>query len=112
MATYVELFLDQGSSFSTTVNIIDEVTNTPMNVANYVLSSQLRRSFYSANASGNLTCTIADANIGRINLTMTAANTANIKAGRYVFDVKATDPANITSRILEGLITVTPQVTR
>lgn len=112
MTAYVELYMDQGSTFNNIVNITDDLTNAYVNVYGYNVTSQLRRSYYSANASGNLTCTITDATNGEITLSMTAANTANMKAGRYLFDIKTVNPQNVTSKILEGIITVVPGVTR
>ena len=112
MAAYVELYLDQGTTFYNVINLTDDVTNTPINVSNYLITSQLRRSYYSANASANLTCVITDASNGEITLSMTPANTANLKPGRYLFDVKTTDRDNVVSRVLEGIITVTPSVSK
>jgi hypothetical protein len=112
MAAYVELYLDQGTTFNNIINLTDDVTNTPINVSGYVVTSQMRRSYYSANISANITCTLSNVANGEIIMSMTAANTTNIKAGRYLFDVKATDIYNITSRILEGIITVSPQITK
>jgi hypothetical protein len=112
MAAYVELYIDQGTTFNNIINLTDDVTNTPINISGYSISSQIRRSYYSANISANITCAISNVANGEITMSMTSANTANIKAGRYVFDVKATDTSSVTSRILEGIITVTPQVTR
>jgi hypothetical protein len=112
MAAYVELYIDQGTTFNNIINLTDDLTNTPINVHGYSISSQIRRSYYSANISANITCAISNVANGEITMSMTAANTANMKAGRYVFDVKATNSSNVTSRILEGMITVTPQVTR
>jgi len=45
-------------------------------------------------------------------LALTDTQTANLTAGRYVYDVVLTDSANVTSRIVEGIVTVTPRVTR
>ena len=112
MAAYVELYLDQGTSFNNIINLTDDVTNTPVNVSGYIVTSQMRRSYYSTNASANITCTITDAANGELTLSMTAANTANLKPGRYLFDVKTTDKDNVVARVLEGIITVTPQVSK
>lgn len=112
MAAYVELYVDQGTTFNNIINLTDDTTNTPVNVYGYTITSQMRRSYYSANITANITCTITDSTNGEITMSMTAANTSNIKAGRYLFDVKTVDRTNITSRILEGIITVTPQVAR
>lgn len=111
MAAFVELYIDQGTNFNNVINITDDVTNAAVNISGYTAISQMRRSYYSANISANITCTITDAANGELTMSMTAANTANIKAGRYVFDLKVIDN-DVTSRILEGIINITPQVTK
>jgi hypothetical protein len=112
MTAYVELYMDQGSTFNNVININDDVTNAALNISGYSVVSQMRRSYYSANVSANIVCTITDASEGEITLSLSAANTANLKPGRYLFDVKSTDTQNVTSRIVEGIITVTGQVSR
>lgn len=112
MAAYVELYIDQGSTFNNIINLTDDVTNSPINVSGYIVTSQMRRSYYSANISANISCVLSNVANGEITMSMTAANTANIKPGRYVFDVKAIDTYNSTSRILEGVITIIPSVTK
>lgn len=112
MAAFTELYLDQGATFNNVIYLTDDLTNTPINVAGYMVSSQMRRSYYSINASATFTCSITDAPNGEITLSMTHGQTANIKAGRYLFDVEVTDTSNVVSRVVEGIITVTPQITR
>ena len=112
MAAYVELFVDQGANFNNVINLTDDVTNLNVNVQGYTVISQLRRSYYSANASANITCYITNAINGEISMTMDANTTANIKAGRYLFDLRITDHDSIVSRVLEGIITVTPGISR
>jgi hypothetical protein len=112
MSAYVELYLDQGTTFSNIINLTNDITNQSINIAGYSVSSQMRRSYYSANISANIVCTIANTSNGEIVMSMTPANTANIKPGRYVFDVKVTDTTNVISKILEGTITVLPAVTK
>jgi len=112
MAAYAELYLDQGTTFNNVINLTDDMTNAYINVAGYVVRSQMRRSYFSANISANIICTITDAANGEITMSMPAANTAAIKAGRYLYDVEVVDTGGNTSRILEGIITVTPEVTR
>ena len=45
-------------------------------------------------------------------MTMTAANTANLTPGRYVYDLLITSPTNVKTRVVEGIATVLPSVTR
>jgi hypothetical protein len=83
-----------------------------VNVSGYSFESQIRRSYYSANITANIICTITNASNGEVTMSISASNTANIKPGRYVFDVKSTDDLNAVSRILEGIITINPSVTK
>lgn len=112
MAAYVELFMDQGATFENVINLTDDVTNANINISGYIVQSQMRRSYYSANASANLTCQITDSSTGEVTISLTAQQTANIKAGRYLFDVVVSTVANSTIRLLEGIITVTPRITK
>lgn len=112
MSAFVELYIDQGSTFVNSINLTDDVTNQPVDVTGYVVTSQMRRSYYSANASADITCTVTNPGTGEISLSLTAGQTANIKAGRYLFDVKTRDSGNNVSRVLEGIINIMPQVTR
>jgi hypothetical protein len=113
MAEYVELFIDQGSDFSTTVNLNDDNTNLPQNVSGYVVTSSLRRSMLSPNVSANLTCSIYDASNGEILISMNAVQTASLRAGSYLFDVKVYNTLSATSsRLIEGVMFVTPSITK
>ena len=112
MAAYTELYIDQGADFNNIINLSDDLTNANINISGYIVRSQMRRSYYSANASANIICTITDAVNGEIVMSLNANTTANIKAGRYLFDVETVDRLGKTSRVLEGIITVTPEITR
>jgi hypothetical protein len=108
---YAELTLDQGTTFETSIDLTND-DGSAINVTNFLFSSQIRKSYYSTNVTANITTTIVDAPNGNVKLSVTAANTANIKAGRYLYDVKMTTASGVTTRVIEGIITVTPQVTR
>jgi len=108
---YTELTINQGATFESDLDLVDD-DGSAINVANYVFSGQIRKSYYSLNPTANLTLNIVNAASGNVNIYLSAATTSNIKAGRYVYDVKMTDTANTVTRIVEGVITVTPQVTK
>lgn len=112
MVAYVELYMDQGSTFRNVINLTDDLTNESMNVSGYTVRSQMRRSYYSANASATIVCSVTDAANGEITMSLAASNTSNIKAGRYLFDLETVDRGGVVSRVLEGIITVTPEITR
>jgi hypothetical protein len=109
--SYVELFVNQGATFQYNLDLTNK-DKSPMNVAGYSFSGQIRKSYYSSSATANLNITVANTANGNVVISMNATTTAGIKAGRYVYDVKMLDNANTTTRILEGIVTVTPQVTK
>lgn len=114
MSEYVELFMDQGADFSTTITMNDESTNLPQNLAGYIVTSQMRKSVLSQNATASFVCTIVDAELGEIQMELSAANTANITPGTYFFDVRLRDvlSGNLYSRLIEGVVFVTYSITR
>jgi len=111
MAEYVELYIDQGADFSITIELNDDNTNLPQNTDGYIVTSQLRKSLLSANASANLECYVDDAANGIIRLSLDSANTANLRPGNYFFDVR-TYYDDITSRLIEGVVFVTYGITK
>jgi hypothetical protein len=111
MTVYRELFVNQGANFASVITVTDE-NDQPANVVGCTFSSQIRKSYYSANASANIGCSITDGPNGNVTITMAPSVTANIPAGRYVYDIFYTNTANTVNRAFEGIVTVYPRVTR
>ena len=110
-AAYQNLYLEQGATFSTTITI-DDVYGEVFDLTGFTAKSQVRKSYYSTNPTATFSTTINITN-GTITLDLDSANTANIPAGRYVYDTIINDPSsNTVTRILEGIIDVSPRVTR
>jgi hypothetical protein len=109
MATKANLFIDQGATYETVLTLTDEDGNV-LDLINASAASQIRKS-YSSSLTAQFTTTI-NVDAGEITLSLTANQTGNIVAGRYVYDVELTDADNKINRIVEGIVTVNPQVTR
>jgi hypothetical protein len=110
-AGYLNLYLDKGTTFSTTITL-DDVYGNNYNLTNMSCNSQIRKSYYSANATAIF---ITNINIpsGTIILQLSANTTANIASGRYVYDTFITDNNTmVKTKILEGILDVAPSVTR
>ena len=110
MAAFTEITIEQGATFSTTVNVEDAYYN-PINLTGYSASSQMRKSYYSSSAT-NITASVTGTSNGEITLSMTSANTSSLTPGRYVYDLIIDDGANTVTRVVEGIATVLPSVTR
>ena len=108
MATKANLVIDQGSTYSTVLTLTDEFGDSLL-LNGMVANSQMRKSYTSSNAT--TFSTSIDTQTGTITLSLSAAQTGALVAGRYVYDVEIQNNTSVT-RILEGIVTVTPQVTR
>lgn len=108
--TYQNYYPIQGSDFIDYV-IILHPDLSPINVATYIFSGQLKTSYYTSNAAANLAISIVDAANGNIALTMNAAVTSNLSAGNYVYDVLMEDPMGNMSRIVYGIFYLQPGIT-
>jgi hypothetical protein len=76
---------------------------------------QLRTSYSAASASLELTTgngRISLTNAGVITVSLTATETAALAAGRYVYDLEMVSSGGLVTRLLEGVVTVSPEVTR
>ena len=71
----------------------------------------MRKSYYATSNTTISAVVTGNAN-GEITLSMTAANTANLTPGRSVFDLLITAPSGIKTRVVEGIIMISPGVTR
>ena len=110
MAGYAELTLEQGANFTTTVTV-NGSDGSPTNLTSYTAAAQLRKSYYSTTAN-SFTVTVSNAANGELTMAMSAANTANLTPGRAVYDLLITSPTNVKTRVVEGIVTILPSVTR
>jgi len=108
MATKVNLVVDQGTTFSTSVTFNSE-SGTPVDFSNYSGEAQIRKHYTSSNS---VSFSVSLTNTGIVTLALTANQTSNLVAGRYVYDLEVTDSGNVISRLIEGIVTVTPNVTK
>lgn len=110
MAAFTELYIEQGATFTSTVNVKDS-NGDAVNLTSYTAASQIRKSYYSS-TSNTITATVTGTANGEITLSMDANTTANLTSGRYLFDLLITSPASVKTRVIEGIVTVLPSVTR
>jgi hypothetical protein len=103
-----DLLLKQGETYELDIPIYYANGDLIEDVDDYDARSQMRK-FYTSNAAITLTCNVSN---GQVTISLTANQTANVEAGAYVYDVELVDPDGKVSRIQEGKIEVTPEVTR
>ena len=85
MAIYSNLSVDQGSTFSVEIDVTD-VANDPLNLAGYTVDGKIRKT-YTSSTSTSFTSSITNAAGDTVKRNISANQTNNMKAGRYVYDV-------------------------
>jgi hypothetical protein len=108
----------QGATFQRQVTWTDSARD-PYNLTGYTARMQVR-----ANTSSNTVITALSTSagydgtitlggaLGTVDLVISAANTASLTAGQYVYDLELVSGGGVVTRLLEGNFKVTAEVTR
>lgn len=107
MATKVNLYIDQGSVYTTTMDVTDE-NGDPIDYSEHSSLAQIRKTYTSLTA---VTMTSSFAN-GTMTLSLSSNASANMEAGRYVYDVYIWTNADSRTRFIEGIVTINPRATQ
>ena len=112
MAAIANLIIDQGANFSSDVTVKDANGNA-FDLTGYTASAKMAKGFSSTRTRTSITCTISTpATSGVVTLALTADQTSNLDDGRYVYDLEILQTSSSTvTRVIEGIISVRPQVT-
>lgn len=113
MAISINFVLDAGTLFEVVATIENE-DGTTFDLTGLEPYCQMAKSYYTTSKIDIDAAIEGDPTLGQIKLSLIPTASDGIKAGRYVYDVevhKTADPDYI-KRVLQGVITVNPQVTR
>jgi hypothetical protein len=111
MASYSNLFVDQGADFSTFVTITS-VQNDPLDLTDLNIQGQVRKS-YGSNTAFDFTVVKTDIEGGQIQIKLDSDTTSSMSIGRYVYDVYAENTEDDRRfKIIEGILEIVPRVTR
>jgi hypothetical protein len=110
MAARANIVIDAGSDFSTTITVRD-TEGEVQDLAGYTAAGQIRKSYSSLTATSFTTVFENPRQSGQLTIKLSRDLTANMEPGKYVYDVEITDLNDVRSRLVEGIVTVTPQVT-
>jgi len=111
MATISNIFIDQGADFNTTVTISDS-NGDALDLTSYTALAQIRKTYDSTTATTFTSTFDADRTTGLITISLSDTQTSALESGRYVYDLLVTDVAGTKTRVVEGIATVNPSVSR
>lgn len=117
MAQYEDITIDQGADVAIEIHLINK-DGSPKDLANHSLDATMKRTYNSDSDDTHLfNCIVATpAAAGIATISLTNAQTEQLKSGQYVYDVELSfldsGGDTIIERVLEGKVLVTPSVTR
>lgn len=101
---------------ATGIYISGGIATAPVNVIGYTARMQLRSNPSDPDAVLTLTSQAGEITVtgstGEFAVHATAVQTGAIDEGPYYYDIEITSPAGIVTRLAQGQIVVTPEVTR
>ena len=101
--------MEQGATFTRQLTVKENAS--ALNLSGYSIASLMRSTHDSSTVVGTFTCTISNAAGGVISMSMTPAVTGAIEEGIYVYDLEITSSSGTVTRLIQGEVTVTPEVT-
>jgi len=107
MADVVSLFIDQGTSFEVDF-LVKNSSNTVIDISTYTGTGKARK-FVSSNTAVTMQINTFSNGILRASLTHVQTNNMTY-SDRYTYDIKLATPSNTIIRVVEGIITINPQV--
>ena len=113
MAAVANLNIDQGASFSSAVTV-KNADGSSFNLTGYTAEAKMALGYSSTRTRTTITATVAsDATTGVVTLSLTADQTNALDApARYVYDIEILRTSDSTvTRVIEGIITISPSVT-
>jgi hypothetical protein len=110
MTVYVNnITINTGEYFSRDF-YLDNIDGTPLNLVGYAASSYIRKHPESLNPTAKFNLSFVDRNNGRIRVSLASTITAEIKPGRYVYDVLFVDNTTKKSIVIEGNVLATDDI--
>jgi hypothetical protein len=110
VATVSNLYVDQGSFYRTYVTV-SSTDGIPLDLTNYNVASQMRKS-YQSSTGYNFTSSITNPIQGRVRVELSSEQSRLIPAGRYLYDIEVTSPSGEKTRVVEGIVLINPEITK
>lgn len=117
----VNFDIDQGADFRFDVEVLD-IGDHPIDLSDAFIVGQIRRTVSSRHIEAVFTVVPTDLSIGQFAIVLSAADTAALKCDpshsahrvitQFAYDIEIHYANNKVSRIMQGILSVSPEVTR
>ena len=98
------------TDFEQTFVLEDSQSNSAKNLTDFTGTCKMQRTLNLGSLTAfNLSFT--NRKLGKVRISLTSAQTANIADGKYFYELMLTDPNDVTERVIEGVVIVKHPVT-
>ena len=109
--TAINFSIDQGADFSKNFTVTTD-GSTAYDISDLTLQAQMRKPYDSSSATATFTASVVTGSSGIYKLVLSNSTTADITAGRYVYDVELILADSTIEKVHYGIVTVNPEATK
>ena len=104
------LIIYKHTDFEQTFVLEDSQSNSAKDLTGFTGTCKMQRTLNLGSLTAfNLAFT--NRTLGKVRISLTSPQTANIADGKYFYELMLTDPNNVTERVIEGVVIVKHPVT-
>lgn len=101
--------VEQGTDWF--LDLVISSGGSPVDITGFTFGAQIKKQYEDLTALQVITVAITDAVNGKLKLSLTDAETSALPIGKGVWDLEQVDVASDKTRLLEGIVEITPEVT-
>ena len=104
------LIIYKHTDFEQTFVLEDGLSNSAKDLTDFTGTCRMQRTLNLGSLTG-FTVTFVNRLNGKVRISLTSTQTANIEDGKYFYELMLTHPNNVTERVIEGVVIVKHPVT-
>lgn len=110
MTARANLYIDQGTDFIVDLDIFSD-SGEDLPISNYTFQGDVKKVFSTSAPVFSFDVSYVPNSINKVEITLSANNSADIEPGKYQYDIVMTSPSNTRTKILEGLVFIVATMT-
>ena len=104
------LLIYKHTDFEQTFILEDSQSNSAKDLTGFTGTCKMQRTLNLGSLT-SFTLAFTNRSLGKVRISLTSTQTANIADGKYFYELMLTDPNDVTERVIEGVVIVKHPVT-
>jgi hypothetical protein len=110
MTARANLYIDQGTDFSADLELFSD-GGEDLPISNYTFRGDAKKVFSSSGPVFEFDVSYVPSTINRVEIRLGADSLTGIEPGKYQYDIVMISPADVRTKILEGLVFIVATIT-